>query len=165
MKRRFDNYEISKVAEYAEDPPAEDGRTTYCEPIGDDEEKPEGALRVMWTLYGHLPEGGVMAIADCSTKADCEEIRDLITGGAPTDNEIDVQDLKVPFVILVTEEWNGTLRASMHSNEANAKENLRSIVVEGVWKIKRHEIISDYWHGTAWRDALCDVDNLQRGGR
>lgn len=54
----YDNFEISKVAEYQD----ADG-TTFCEPvIGYD--IPDDAIRTFWTVYGHVPSGGVDALLD-----------------------------------------------------------------------------------------------------
>lgn len=60
----YDNFELSKVAEY----PAGEG--TCCEALLDGEELPEGATRVFWTVYGHLPEGGVRALIDFDEEED-----------------------------------------------------------------------------------------------
>ncbi len=61
----YDKFEFEAVAEY-------NGgddiiKVTHCEPIigwkkGDPD--PEGCVKVFWTIYGHLPEGGVRALMD-----------------------------------------------------------------------------------------------------
>ncbi|TNC80804.1 MAG: hypothetical protein C9356_11820 [Oleiphilus sp.] len=52
----FDAYEIKFVAEFV---------FGHCEPV---QKVEEHALKHFWTLYGHLPEGGVEAIADLTTR-------------------------------------------------------------------------------------------------
>lgn len=70
----YDNFEIAKVAEYQD----ADG-TTFCEPIiGDD--VPEGAIRAFWTVYGHVPSGGVDALFDCVTLELAEDLHKALMG-------------------------------------------------------------------------------------
>ena len=165
--KRFDHYEISKVAEYMGDEP--DGKT-FCEQVDDDFEteptayRTDEPIRTFWTLYGHLPEGGVMAIADREDKASCEELLDRITGGMPTDVEIRQRDLKITVVILITEDSDNNLRASIHADLADAAQRLEEFTEESGVTIKRHVFVLDYWDASYWLDHAIDPDHQRTGG-
>lgn len=60
---RFDGYEIAPVRE-------EEGSCEVCAP----------SEAHFWTLYGHIPDEGVEAIADLKTREDCETLLYRITG-------------------------------------------------------------------------------------
>lgn len=66
----FDNYEISPCRRFEE--PGKPGLFYFevCEPHE----------AHVWTLYGHLPEGGVEAIGDFAKREDAEETFQRITG-------------------------------------------------------------------------------------
>ena len=68
----YDGFEIQKVGEY---PDPNDSGKTFCEPIFDpileDGVEP---LKIFWTIYGHLPEGGVEALIDQDDEDDATEI-------------------------------------------------------------------------------------------
>lgn len=58
----YDGYEIATVGEYDQ----HDG-TTACEPLDSEDDDPcdnDDLVNVFYTVYGHLPKGGVQAIAD-----------------------------------------------------------------------------------------------------
>jgi len=59
----YDYFEYEAVAEYPDT-----DCTTRCEPIigwkHGDPYPDEECLRVFWTIYGHLPSGGVRALMD-----------------------------------------------------------------------------------------------------
>jgi len=58
----YDGLELSGVAEYED----ENGNT-YCERVSDPEEAK------LWSIYGHLPEGGVECLEDFTTRQEaCE---------------------------------------------------------------------------------------------
>ena len=63
----FDSYEIHGVHEFNDD-----GRK-FCEQVPDDQ-------ATFWTLYGHIPGEGVMAIGDFDTREHAEEAFQRITG-------------------------------------------------------------------------------------
>jgi hypothetical protein len=69
---RQDNYEINPCRRLdAENRPDPNGNTfEVCEPHEAD----------VWTLYGHLPKGGVEAIGDFTTREHAEEVFQRITG-------------------------------------------------------------------------------------
>ena len=72
---KFDGYEITQVVCYRD----------YCEPISNpvDIEVAQAAEDfegTCWTLYGHMPEGGVMSIGDFKTEAAAEEVLARIGG-------------------------------------------------------------------------------------
>ncbi|MBP3955455.1 hypothetical protein J8F10_09190 [Gemmata sp. G18] len=66
----FDNYEISPCTRTEE--PDKPGHFYFevCVPHEAD----------VWTLYGHLPEGGVEAIGDFATREHAEQVFQRITG-------------------------------------------------------------------------------------
>jgi|GEM_PF-6661006 len=66
----YDNYEISPCHRFEE--PDSPGKYYFevCAPEEAD----------VWTLYGHLPEGGVEAIGDFSTREAAEQVYSRITG-------------------------------------------------------------------------------------
>jgi hypothetical protein len=79
---RFDGYEVGLVIEYR-DPRTDEN---FCERFhgGDDELEDERQRddyqRDFWTLYGHLQEGGVEAIADRETEEQCHQLMYQISG-------------------------------------------------------------------------------------
>lgn len=77
---KFDGYEIAQVVEYVDDQFG-----TVCEPLapgGSIEERRAAAdyHADFWTLYGHIPSEGVLAIGDFKTEADAMEILARIGG-------------------------------------------------------------------------------------
>lgn len=68
----FDNYEISPCRRFDDAGLPDPNGLTFevCEPHEAD----------VWTLYGHLPEGGVEAIGDFATREDAEATFQRITG-------------------------------------------------------------------------------------
>lgn len=71
MSQRFDNYEIHPVIGLdKENQPTKDETkiVAYDQCAEDDPDL------FMWSVYGHLPEGGIECIADCASKEDAELI-------------------------------------------------------------------------------------------
>lgn len=66
MRDGFDGYEIKLVAEY---------QFGHCEPV---DEFDEEADKHFWTLYGHLPTGGVEAISDVCSRDQAVRLYQLI---------------------------------------------------------------------------------------
>lgn len=75
----FDDYEIELVAEYS----ADDG-SNYCEPLNgmpiDEAKALPGFVKSFWTLYGHMKDGGVLAIQDYDTRDEAEKMLGMIGG-------------------------------------------------------------------------------------
>ena len=73
----FDAFELQRVAEYT----APDG-CTYCEVLTDKEVTSQElkCLRIFWTVYGHLPTGGVEALVDRDTEEDATRIFNFFEG-------------------------------------------------------------------------------------
>lgn len=71
MLQRFDNYEIHPVVALDKD-----NRPTKDEAkiVGYDQCAEDDPDLFMWSVYGHLPEGGIECIADCASKEDAELI-------------------------------------------------------------------------------------------
>lgn len=71
MPQRFDNYEIHPVVALDKDnqPTKDEAKIVAYDQCADDD--PD---LFMWSLYGHLPEGGIKCIADCSSKEEAELI-------------------------------------------------------------------------------------------
>lgn len=64
----FDGYEIHGVAEYT------DGAgNPFCEQVPDEQAQ-------CWSLFGHLPEGGLECVGDFETRQLAEEVYARITG-------------------------------------------------------------------------------------
>lgn len=70
----YDGYELQMVAEY----PDPNGGT-FCEPVLDVEYSDDNAIRQFWTVYGHLPSGGVEAIADKDDQCDALKLYNHLT--------------------------------------------------------------------------------------
>ena len=71
MTQRFDNYEIHPVIALDKDnQPTKDlkAAVTYEQCTEND------PYLFMWSIFGHLPQGGVECIADCELKTDAELI-------------------------------------------------------------------------------------------
>lgn len=68
-RRRFDAWEISRCAQYDD----ENGGF-YYERINPGDPLPQGAIQIVYTIYGHLPGAGVVALTDCKTRKDAFEI-------------------------------------------------------------------------------------------
>lgn len=70
---RFDNYEIHPVVALDKDnqPTKDESKIVGYDQCADDD--PD---LFMWSVYGHLPEGGIECIADCASKEDAELIHD-----------------------------------------------------------------------------------------
>lgn len=85
MKKGFDAFEIEECVEYY----TPDRSSTFVERfLGDDIEQErlhKNYKSDFWTLYGHLPTGGVLAIGDFKTEADAQEILELILNFKPAD--------------------------------------------------------------------------------
>ncbi len=64
MKLLYDNFEIEKVGEFSGD----EGMT-LVEPISNDGVCDDTYDHVFWTVYGHKPDLGMIALVD----RDCEE--------------------------------------------------------------------------------------------
>ena len=60
----FDGYEIHGCKDYGD----------YVEPVKDESEAE------FWSLYGHIPNQGVVCIGDYNTRQHAEEILQRITG-------------------------------------------------------------------------------------
>jgi hypothetical protein len=81
---RFDNFELARVAEF------QDGS---CEPITWDDrqqariEVDGSCKRTFWTIYGHLPEGGVDAIVDVDDQAQAQATYELLQALIPAARE------------------------------------------------------------------------------
>lgn len=74
MAPRFDNYEIHPVVALNKDSqPTKDESKI----VGYDQCAEDDPDLFMWSVYGHLPQGGIECIADCANKEDVE----LIYGG------------------------------------------------------------------------------------
>lgn len=71
MSQRFDNYEIHPVVALDKDnqPTKDEAKIVGYDQCADDD--PE---LFMWSVYGHLPEGGIECIADCASKEDADLI-------------------------------------------------------------------------------------------
>lgn len=67
----FDGYEIHPVAE-------DEGGC--CEPVDTIEKARQQGVKAFWSLYGHLPEGGVECIADRDEWDLIAELYTRITG-------------------------------------------------------------------------------------
>ena len=73
---RFDDYEIHGIRKIDEN----DRHLSYHEQVPDDEAE-------FWSLFGHIPDGGVDCIGDFATREHAEEIFARITGRRYTDGE------------------------------------------------------------------------------
>lgn len=74
MPQRFDNYQVHPVVALDKDnQPTKDEANI----VGYDQCAEDDPDLFMWSVYGHLPEGGIECIADCTSKEDAE----LIYGG------------------------------------------------------------------------------------
>lgn len=75
MKTLYDGFEVQLVGEF------NNGGDNFCESIefADDREAMiEEAIQTFWTVYGHLPEGGVEAIADFHSEKDADRLCDFL---------------------------------------------------------------------------------------
>ena len=69
----YDNFECSEVGEFdfGDD-------TTFIQPIFPEDR--EEAIRTFWTVYGHLPEGGVLALMDFDDEEIAKEHAEFFNG-------------------------------------------------------------------------------------
>lgn len=67
----YDNFELQEVGEYD----AGDD-TTFIEPIFNWKDR-EQAIRTFWTVYGHLPTGGVSSLMDFDDEKIAQEHLDF----------------------------------------------------------------------------------------
>ncbi len=82
MGLKFDAYEYNGVIEYEDC----DGER-YCEPVTEDQLadwQDQGGdnatpVNAFWSVYGHLPEGGVECLCDCATEDDARRIYEALT--------------------------------------------------------------------------------------
>jgi len=63
----FDDYEIHGVKRFSEQ------GGSWCEQVADSD-------AAFWSLYGHIPSGGLDCIGDFNTRAHAEEVYARITG-------------------------------------------------------------------------------------
>jgi hypothetical protein len=79
VNTRFDAYEIAPVLD--------DGDTcAQCISLADAQERATDGDTIIWSLYGHLPEGGVLCIGDFKSYDDAAEVYSLITGEPAPEN-------------------------------------------------------------------------------
>ena len=74
MKMLYDNFELQECAEFIDE-----NFNTCIESVFDDGDK-ENAINVFWTIYGHLPEGGVSALIDFQDEEIAREHLDFFNG-------------------------------------------------------------------------------------
>jgi len=102
MSESFDAYEILPVIEYEHT-----NWEKFCDPYGNEAEAvasaaeyvknhPHCTTKLMWSLYGHLPSGGVECFFDGESKADCVRIYRLITGSAHPIEENNTAEFNLP---------------------------------------------------------------------
>lgn len=75
MRIRYDNYELHPVVALDKDnKPTKDESKI----VGYDQCTEDDPDLFMWSVYGHLPEGGISCIADCASKDEAVSIRDAL---------------------------------------------------------------------------------------
>lgn len=75
MNNMYDNYEIHPVVALDKDnQPTKD----EAKIVGYDQCAEDDPNLFMWSVYGHLPEGGIRCIADCASKDEAVRIRDAL---------------------------------------------------------------------------------------
>ena len=88
LMNTFDNFEIMPVILIGRMP---DG-TEEVEALLESDLTPEDKI-FAWTVYGHLPEGGVEALADCPTKEVAEFVYHALMQTYPKHQEEEKNDL------------------------------------------------------------------------
>lgn len=104
---QFDGFEIAAVHETVV---AADDR--YCEPI---HEKRNLYMTTMWTVYGHLLEGGVMAITDVSTEKLAISVADLFTKEHLTMDKKQAISLAISVLDVRADQWAAAVNGSLEN--------------------------------------------------
>lgn len=119
---KYDAFEVHPVAEYT----GKDGQT-YCEVCEESEAH-------FWSVYGHLPEGGIECLADYRTREFAEEIQQLFLQG------LLAQKVQEPIPVVITVE--GGVVSSIYSPET---------------RYQLHELVVDYDLEDGGKEGLEDL--------